>query len=401
VAVRVITCSTDTVKLLNSYENSTYIFSALQKNVDSIRFWNYDFEGVNTFDALTMLDFFSSIKNPNEQAIELWKFVTSSGFYHEFDYNQSLNDNVDPIALVTFPYFMCGEKAGILANLANLSGIPARTLSLKGHEVTEIFYDAQWHMFDADHGYYFLNNKGYIASAAQLAANNRLITEQFLATANNQISKDRCKKYKSYLSGFSKKCISYSSVIKNYNYPNVAVTLFPGDSVVFQLKENNIFTRWFYPGFNYKTAGFYLGTPDTSNINVIVKDNGSVIYNRRLPYYAKKIVVCTDSVMNSNVRLKYFNRLVGKYKVENLGILSDKSSCISRLFEAPSKGEIYYDFDFEFSNIGINQLKHIHVTYEFEFNSVTFPFSKKGKKIVFCEGCDENNVLNVGIVSNE
>lgn len=49
-------------------------------------------------------------------------------------------------------------------------GRPGRCVNLPGHVVSEVFYDDAWHMFDSDFSNYFRNERGVVASAAELGA---------------------------------------------------------------------------------------------------------------------------------------------------------------------------------------------------------------------------------------
>lgn len=77
----------------------------------AVTFWFYQQAGINYHHAGTML---ASVLTPNmtdeEKALAIWKLVAGSGHHYEYDYNHQLPDHVDPISLVTFPHFMCGES---------------------------------------------------------------------------------------------------------------------------------------------------------------------------------------------------------------------------------------------------------------------------------------------------
>src|ERR1051325_1672082 len=135
-----------------------------------LKFWFKQTAGVNYFDEETILSSVIQDRMTDEQkAFALWRFISNAAFHYDFPYNHHLPDNTGPLALATFPYLMCGEKAFILANFAHLTCLPSRVINRDGHVVPEIFYDNGWHMFDADENVVFFNSVGKVADIATLS----------------------------------------------------------------------------------------------------------------------------------------------------------------------------------------------------------------------------------------
>ncbi len=72
---------------------------------------------------------------------------------------------------------LCGFRSALLTNLLRDMSFDARSLSLNGHVVTEVFIGEKWILFDPDFGVYYFNEKGEIASYSEICENSSLITE--------------------------------------------------------------------------------------------------------------------------------------------------------------------------------------------------------------------------------
>ncbi|MGQ9661865.1 MAG: hypothetical protein ACUVWX_05930 [Kiritimatiellia bacterium] len=76
---------------------------------------------------------------------------------------------LDPILFFnSYGITYCSMISAINCALWEAWGCPSRCVNLPGHVVAEVFYDGAWHMFDNDFYNYFLNEKGQVASAAEL-----------------------------------------------------------------------------------------------------------------------------------------------------------------------------------------------------------------------------------------
>ena len=78
----------------------------------------------------------------------------------------------DPLVLLELNEMRCGHVARIAADLFDAAGYPARIVQLGQHVAAEIFYDHDWHYFDADifgGGEVVKNARGYIPSFFELS----------------------------------------------------------------------------------------------------------------------------------------------------------------------------------------------------------------------------------------
>ena len=78
-----------------------------------------------------------------------------------------------------------------LDRLINEAGYRARTWWLSGHVVTEVYYENNWHVFDADHEIFYLRPTGEVASVQDIINNPNIVSSvedpvgcdaQFMAT---------------------------------------------------------------------------------------------------------------------------------------------------------------------------------------------------------------------------
>ena len=180
----------------------------------------------------------------------LWIFVIVSGDNGDFDIQHNLNDNTHPLALVRYPQFMCGEKAGILANLAVYAGFKSRRIALKGHEVCEIFYDNEWHMFDASFNCFFYKEDGTVASIEYLVDNISKISKNsiniLIPIAQTPYIRllshiNRNYLFNSYINkfliGYSKESIRKPNFLSKMQMDNqnMHIKLYPNDTISFKL----------------------------------------------------------------------------------------------------------------------------------------------------------------------
>lgn len=359
---------------------------------EPVSFGFYKKNGINYRDASTMLASVIDKKMSDEQkAIAIWKLAALSGFSYAFDYDHFLQDNVDPIALVTFPYFLCGEKAGIVANLALLTSLPAHRVSLAGHVVAEIKYNGAWHLFDADENCIFRDSSGNILSVEHLAKHPEWISEpnMELLIKNNFF---RFNRYKKYLEYYEPGWIDTTFIIHNYSFPNSAITLYPQDEVEFNLIPTSVITRSLNPRYLFDTQGILKRKMNTTHSNTSRANDTLFLFGEVFPYYVTELEVSSQTPANVNVYLKYQNRETLKTEKEYLGNLNKQTSLIKK-FNAPSKSDIYYRYQLEFENLSANSIEGIVLQHKFEFNSLTFPLHQSGDKIITTDNTGHTNIL--------
>ncbi|HIA12137.1 MAG TPA: transglutaminase domain-containing protein [Flavobacteriales bacterium] len=104
-----------------------------------------------------------------DKAIALWKFVSKRS-YHAEPRSEVSHDLHDPVKLLNiFGYGYCGDLNGALVCLAELSGFETRFWVLEGHTVAEMYYDKEWHMFDAVYEVYYYDDSMKIVGVEYLS----------------------------------------------------------------------------------------------------------------------------------------------------------------------------------------------------------------------------------------
>jgi hypothetical protein len=325
-----------------------------------------------------------------QKAIAIWRLVATSGFSYSFDYDHHLQDNVNPKALITFPYFLCGEKAGIVTNLAILAGLPAHTVNLDGHVVAEIKYNGAWHIFDADENCIFRNQEGQIVSAENLHYHPDWIAEtnMELAVKNNFF---RFSRYQNYFKKYNSTSIDTSCIIHNYAFPNNDITLYPQDEVEFHLIPTSMWTRLSHPRYLFNTRGILKRKMNKANSNLHQIKDRAFSFNEEFPYYLTNLEVSSRTPIDVNVYFQYENRETLKTEKEFIGNLGNHTTLLKK-FNAPSKPDIYYHYSIIFENLSESDRDKITVRHGFEFNSITFPMHRVGDKIITIDGTDQKNV---------
>lgn len=78
---------------------------------------------------------------------------------------------LDPVLFFnSYGVTYCSMISQMNCSLWEAQGLRNRLIDLPGHCVSEVFYDDAWHLFDNDFCNYFINEKGAVASAAELGA---------------------------------------------------------------------------------------------------------------------------------------------------------------------------------------------------------------------------------------
>jgi hypothetical protein len=118
--------------------------------------------------------------NDREKALALHRF----GMAHFIHFNGPIEERgeyvTDPMKLLNvYGYALCGNNSCAMSALYNAAGLRARTLSLPGHSVPEVWFEGRWNYLDTDmFGYVFHPDGHTIASVDELARNAGWFLEQ-------------------------------------------------------------------------------------------------------------------------------------------------------------------------------------------------------------------------------
>ncbi len=327
-----------------------------------------------------------------EKAFAIWKLCSAVGFHFEFPYSSNLPDNIQPKALVNFPFFMCGEKAGIVCNLAAAAGLNARIVSLDGHVVTEIFYDGKWHMFDADENIIFLDDNGDVLSVSELAAQPDRIQKKH-ATLLPENDFNGFRNYKKYMLSYLK-----DSTLR-YNYPchadstnwSMEVRLNKFDTLRYDWSKSSGGKRVTQSRFDFHTMGNVIRSLANPEAALSKLTDTVFLFNEELPYYIKKVQVLLPDTAKLNMQpeIVVYNRVAGKEITLPLLRSTKRSNAFEITFNAPASEHIYYHYRLKLGGASEAQVRKMRVKTSFEFNSLTFPFIQSDKVIV--ESTQEKN----------
>lgn len=345
-----------------------------------VKFWFSGVNGVNYRNAVTMVKSVTdSTMTDRTKAFNLWRMVSQSGFHYPFDYNHQLPDHTMPIALNTFPYFLCGEKAGILAGLLEQAGLKARIIKLKNHIAVETFYDQTWHLLDADESVAFKKPNGEVASCADLASNLEWIDEK------NVIKSAQAKfvGYNDYRSYFQSYHIinTQKETAESYVPTTMDLQLYPGDEIRFQLEPPAAIIQLLFPRFAYRTHGVLIRSLRPNGLNVEPLGAGAWCITEQLPYYVKSVKVSGLKGANTRIKLKTTNRLTKTDTVYVITKSGEESTSVIN-FDSPSSAHIYYQYQLEIDGCNAADLAKATLSTSFEFNHLTLPFAKRQSVVV-------------------
>jgi hypothetical protein len=349
---------------------------------EELSVWHWVAGGLNYFNVETMLaSVIDSAMTETEKAFALWRFVSESGFHYSYPYNHNLKDNLDPVSLVTFPYFLCGEKSGILANLAHQAGLKTRVITMDGHIVTEIFCDGSWSMFDADENVVFVTSSRKPFAIAQLSALPDLICkENIIKSVDDKFT--GFKHYQTYMKGYKpdSKWISEDFLIRNYFGKSMGIKLFPSDSISFELIESSYFKRFVHRRYKFETYGFIYRHIQESQVKIQNGKETVYLFEDTIPYYIKSILITKPIGVPIEAYLTVQNRVSGKLDTVAKGKVGGKEVMEAK-FNAPSDSCIYYSYQLVSKNCDLNETSRIGIKIGFEFNQLVFPYSE-AKQIV-------------------
>ena len=115
-----------------------------------------------------------------EKALALHRF----GMAHFIHFDGPIEERgeyvTDPLKLLgVYGYALCGNNSAAMSALYNAAGLKARTRSLPGHAVPEVWFEGKWNYIDTDmFGYVFLPDGRTIASVDELAKEADLFLKQ-------------------------------------------------------------------------------------------------------------------------------------------------------------------------------------------------------------------------------
>lgn len=173
--------------------NERYSPGRLGKPLEEIdRTYDYDFgglqrtfarlEGVRRTEALRGIfhKITAGAKTGQERALAVLAFLQQASYH---GYIQPVHENrqgvTDPLVLLELGEMRCGAVSRLAVDLFASVGWQARIVQAAGHQSAEIYYDRDWHLFEADlaGGGLAVMINGRIPSVAELAKTPYLIDQ--------------------------------------------------------------------------------------------------------------------------------------------------------------------------------------------------------------------------------
>ncbi|MCW5906318.1 MAG: hypothetical protein KIS94_00520 [Chitinophagales bacterium] len=228
-----------------------------------------------------------------EKAMAIWKAL------HRWTaHSKALTDSKlphDPLRLLnSFETGLCDDRNAALTQLFRLGGLQARLQHLSGHLVAEVFYDAQWHMFDADWGVYFQNNQHEIASVDYISKNPECVNATYGNGAYGYLMNTLGNAYLRWVySTVDDNSINTWLIDMPLNYTN-AIVLGKSDSLVFEMKQLNRYKRWTQVFFShtlvqYARKGTLYRCSSVWNTRKVSENE--FVFSESLPYAITKVQV--------------------------------------------------------------------------------------------------------------
>lgn len=349
----------------------------------AVRFWikaanDYTYRNIDSMLATAL----RNTTTDEQKAFALWKMVTLSGQHSDYPYFQTSSDNVDPLTLATFPYFMCGEKAGILLNLAEWAGLQARIIHLNGHIANEFFYAQQWHFFDADEGCYFVDSAHRVLSANALYQNPRWISPNHLQSLK-PFSVFRLWQYKNYIKKMNPEPNSdLFRVARHHRAMDIA--LGAQEEVKFVLRKNKTIPMWSrYPAVDPLEGRWTTRLAAThQNIKAIAPQTYEL--TMQFPYFVKQLTI--ESTKPLPISLVFTAQNTSTGRLFNAPIAATvKDSRWVKNFGAPTTDDLFYSYKLIIKNCLPEDLAHLVVVHGFWANSQTFAGTKSGQITIYAD----------------
>jgi hypothetical protein len=150
------------LQIINNDKRNTALFNIAINN-----------RGIYSMDK--MVEFIRSQYTGLTPAEQVWRFVSTFSQHKKRVTNSKWH--YDPLLFMNSSGgSFCGFRSAAMVNILNYMGEKARSWSLQGHVISEVYADGKWHVYDPDLGILYYNKKGEICSFEELCKNPELIS---------------------------------------------------------------------------------------------------------------------------------------------------------------------------------------------------------------------------------
>ncbi len=275
-----------------NYSDERYSADKIGKPIEDIdNTYDYDFDLVeNLFSKYDHIDrkrvlsgLFYKIIGDETDNIKRHKLVLdfqAKGIFHNPLYQPLTRDGqeiYDPIVLLELHEMRCGNINRIACDLFSSVGYETRVVQLAGHVISEIYYDNDWHYFDADT---VLNSDSIVIINDEIPSINELSLNPYLIDKMDFQFENYLYPYNSY--GYNTKSyihyLSYPSYFFNFTYTDIIPSYcYKTATDIEELNE--------YYGWNY------YDTVENNGLNTVDKD----YYQPSIPFI-NEVTVSDNSV---------------------------------------------------------------------------------------------------------
>ena len=305
-------------------------------------------------------------QNDSAKAILLWDIVASSGFHYAYEYNHQLPDHLEPRSLYSFPYFLCGEKAGIYYNLATECGLKARVIHLKNHIANEVYFNNNWHFIDADEGVLFKTNTGKILSAATLNTNRNLINNNTAVLASKS-NFSPVWRYKNYFNTTIAQANSQQFSATNNKHISNKIVLEKNNLLTFNWHNTSLWKQFLNERYQFDGSGtLQQYFRDGAQLNT--HDSITAITNYNAPFFPISITVAAPTAVPVLLYIQLTDRQTGTTQTTYIGNLNNHHK-IEYHFEAPQTPQIHYQYKLIAKSNSAQAIQNVKATHTFSFNS--------------------------------
>lgn len=132
----------------------------------------------NMMSTETILEDIHEEDTDRQKAQMIWEFICDN-FVHSMPGLEEAVVVVSPAkSFSVYGYGFCDDAASVEMALWEAAGLKARLWNLKGHVVSEVYYDGGWHMYDADFKEYFVNSQGRVIGVKDIIAHPEILNRQ-------------------------------------------------------------------------------------------------------------------------------------------------------------------------------------------------------------------------------
>jgi len=310
----------------------------------------------------------------------LWELVSESGVHRGYPTSANLEDRYHPLALARYPSFTCAEKAGILANLACAAGLRARVVFLHGHVVTEIKYNGEWHMFDADERCYVVNDFDNVISVETLVNHTWQMSPKYVRSLDRSallivnFYREGRLKVQGYEPERNGEC--------GKTHRLATMRLASSNGVFYRFQRTDLLTRYGrgvrsrdFTGIGEITRKLDIDRPDVSQI-----DSTTFLLQDELPYYLRSVEVTVDGNILEDFTFIGKHADTGMEVVRKLERTGSGSCGVN--FDAPGGYEVFYQYAILIEKCKAETLSAVTVNCKFDFNPLALPLMQKGPKVI-------------------